>query len=42
MFKSKKLAFHQTLKQLSDDSSIKICKFDKGKETAILNKKTIF
>ena len=35
----KNSSFHRTLKQLSDDSSIKICKFDKGKGTAILNKK---
>ena len=28
----KNSSFHQTLKQLSDDSNIKICKFDKGKK----------
>ena len=38
----KNLSFHRTLKQLSNDSSIKNCKFDKGKETAILNKKDYF
>ena len=38
----KNSSFHRTLKQLSDDSSIKICKFDKGKGTAILNKKDYF
>ena len=38
----KNSSFHRTLKQLSADSSIKICKFDKGKRTAILNKKDYF
>ena len=28
---------HQTLRSLSDNSDIKICKFDKGKGVAILN-----
>ena len=38
----KNSSFHRILKQLSDDSSIKICQFDKGEGTAILNKKNYF
>ena len=30
------------INDISDESSIKICKFDKGKGTAILNKKDYF
>ena len=30
-------ALHKTLKHLANDNTIKICKFDKGKGTAILD-----
>ena len=38
----KNTSFHRNLKQISDGLNIKICKFNKGKESAILNKKDYF
>ena len=38
----KNTSFHRNSKQLSDGLNIKICKFNKGKESAILNKNDYF
>ena len=36
-FSYRNLALHRTLKNLANDNTIKICKYDKGKDTAIFD-----
>ena len=41
-FNRRNVALHQTLKDLADNTSIKICEFDKGRGVSILNTNDYF